>query len=216
VVTASPRWWLRVGRTARPKSVVVALGWGLTAAMLDASDVLVILDQLDQAGLVVWLDGGWGVDALLGHHSRPHQDLDLVIARDDCAAAEAALAGMGFQPDLAAAPGGPAQPLLVDADGRRVDLHVVVFDRHGNGWQELGGGAWGVYPVEGPSGVGVVGGQQVRCLTPQQVRHHLGYPLDDGDRHDLGLLAERFGVAVPPGIQPPAGGRRPDRSSDTP
>jgi lincosamide nucleotidyltransferase A/C/D/E len=35
------------------------------------------------AGLVVWLDGGWGVDALLGYRSRPHQDLDLVIARDD-------------------------------------------------------------------------------------------------------------------------------------
>jgi hypothetical protein len=63
--------------------------------MLDASDVLVVLDQFDQAGLVAWLDGGWGVDALLGHQSRPHEDLDLVIARDDCAAAEAALAGLG-------------------------------------------------------------------------------------------------------------------------
>jgi lincosamide nucleotidyltransferase A/C/D/E len=178
--------------------------------MLDASDVLVVLDQLDQAGLVAWLDGGWGVDALLGHQSRPHEDLDLVIARDDCAAAEAALAGLGFQPDLAAVPGWPAQLLLVDADGRRVDLHVVVFDRDGNGWQELGGGAWGGYPAEGLTGVGMVGGRQMRCLTPQlQVRHHLGYPLDASDRYDLGLLAERFGVAVPPGIQPPAGGHRP-------
>ncbi len=217
MVIASLLWWLRVGCKARAKSVVVALGVGLTAAMLDASDVLVVLDQLDQAGQVVWLDGGWGVDALLGHHSRPHQDLDLVIARDDCAAAEAALAGMGFQPDLAAVPGWPAQLLLVDADGRRVDLHVVVFDSDGNGWQELGGGAWGGYPAEGLTGVGMVGGRQVRCLTPQlQVRHHLGYPLDATDRHDLGLLAERFGVAVPPGIQPPAGDHRPDRSSDTP
>jgi hypothetical protein len=142
----------RVGCKARPKSVAVALGWGLTAAMLDASDVLVVLDQLDRAGLVVWLDGGWGVDALLGRHSRPHQDLDLVIARDDCAAAEAALAGLGFQPDLATVPGWPAQLLLVDADGRRVDLHVVVFDGHGNGWQELGGGAWGGYPAQGLTG----------------------------------------------------------------
>jgi hypothetical protein len=29
--------------------------------MLDSSDVLVVLDQPDQAGLVVWLDGGWGL-----------------------------------------------------------------------------------------------------------------------------------------------------------
>jgi lincosamide nucleotidyltransferase A/C/D/E len=185
--------------------------------MLDASDVLVILDQLDRAGLVVWLDGGWGVDALVGLHSRPHPDLDLVAARHDRAAAQEALAAMGFRPDLAAVPGWPAQVLLVDAGGRRVDLHLVVFDGHGNGWQELGGGAWGAYPAEGLTGVGVVGGRQVRCLTPElQVRHHLGYPLDASDRHDLALLAERFGVAVPPAIQPPAGHQRPGRSLGTP
>jgi lincosamide nucleotidyltransferase A/C/D/E len=185
--------------------------------MLDSSDVLVVLDQLDQAGLVVWLDGGWGVDALLGRHSRPHQDLDLVIARDDCALRKKRWPGVGFQDDLTAVPGWPAQLLLVDAGGRRVDLHVVVFDGHGNGWQELGGGAWGGYPAEGLTGVGMVGGRQVRCLTPQlQVRHHLGYQLGATDRHDLGLLAERFGVAVPPAIQPSAGGYRPDRSSDRP
>jgi lincosamide nucleotidyltransferase A/C/D/E len=65
--------------------------------------------------------------------------------------------------------------------------------------------------------VGTVGGRQVRCLTPQlQVRHHLGYPLDTSDHHDLALLAERFGVAVPPAVQPSAGDHRPERSSGTP
>jgi hypothetical protein len=28
-------------------------------------------------------------------------------------------------------------------------LHPVVFDQHGNGWQDLGANAWGVYPAEG-------------------------------------------------------------------
>jgi lincosamide nucleotidyltransferase A/C/D/E len=185
--------------------------------MLDVTDVLGILDQLDRAGLVVWLDGGWGIDALLGRHSRPHEDLDLVISRDACALAQAVLTPVGFQHDLAAVPGLPARLALVDGDGRRVDLHPVVFDRQGNGWQELGGGAWGEYPAEGLRGVGMVAGRQVRCLTPQlQVRHHLGYPLGTTDRHDLGLLAERFGVAVPPAIQPTAGGHRPSRPPQTP
>jgi lincosamide nucleotidyltransferase A/C/D/E len=167
--------------------------------MLAATDVLVILDQLDGAGLVVWLDGGWGVDALLGRQSRPHQDLDLVVARDDCEVAQAALARVGFQHDRTAVPGLPARLVLVSADGWQVDVHPVVFDRHGNAWQELGDDAWGAYPADGLTGVGMVGGRQVRCLTPQlQVRHHLGYPLAATDRHDLGLLAERFGVAVPP------------------
>ena len=114
-------------------------------------------------------------------------------------------------------PGLPARLVLVDGGGRQVDLHPVVFDRHGNGWQELGAGAWGEYPAEGLCGVGVVAGRSVRCLTPQlQVRHHLGYPLGATDRHDLGLLAERFGVAVPPAARPAAGGHRPAGSSETP
>jgi len=168
-------------------SVVVGLEWRLTAPMLDAADVLGILDRLDQAGLVVWLEGGWGVDALLGRHSRSHQDLDLVIARDDCDLAGAALAQAGFRHDPSAVPGLPARLVLADGGGRWADLHPVVFDRHGNGWQELGAGAWGEYPAEGLRGVGMVAGRPVRCLTPQlQVRHHLGYSLGATDRHDPG------------------------------
>jgi hypothetical protein len=61
------------------------------------------------------------------------------------------------------------------------------------------------------------GGGRCAGLTPQlQVRHHLGYPMGATDRHDLGLLAERFGVAVPPGIPPLAGDHQPEHSSDTP
>jgi len=42
----------------------------------------------------------------------------------------------------------------------------------------------------------------VRCTSARlQVRHHLGYPMTDTDRHDLRLLAERFGVAVPPTVR---------------
>jgi lincosamide nucleotidyltransferase A/C/D/E len=177
--------------------------------MLDTDDVLVVLDRLDRDRLVVWLDGGWGVDALLGRHSRPHRDLDLVIALGDCAAARDALAGLRLRHDPAAVPGLPARLVLADAGGRQVDLHPVVFDAHGNGWQELDEGAWGVYPADGLTGAGTVGGRQVRCLTPElQVRHHLGYPLGATDRHDLALLAERFGVAVPPVLlaDGPAGG----------
>jgi hypothetical protein len=44
--------------------------------------------------------------------------------------------------DRTAGPGLPARLVLVDADGRQVDLHPVVFDRHGNGWQDLGADAW--------------------------------------------------------------------------
>jgi lincosamide nucleotidyltransferase A/C/D/E len=168
--------------------------------MLDA-DVLTVLDRLEGAGLVVWLDGGWGVDALVGFQSRPHQDLDLAIARGDRPTAQAALATLGFERDPTVVPGLPARVLLADPEGRQVDLHLLVFDGQGNGWQEVGEDAWGAYPAGDLTATGTVGGRQVRCLTPQlQVRHHLGYPLTDTDRHDLRLLVERFGVAVPPAV----------------
>jgi hypothetical protein len=39
----------------------------------------------------------------------------------------------------------------------------------------------------------------VPCITPElQLAHHLGYPLDEDDRHDLALLANRFNLPLPP------------------
>jgi lincosamide nucleotidyltransferase A/C/D/E len=176
---------------------------------IDAADASRILGQLEAAGLVVWLDGGWGVDALLGRQTRPHQDLDLVIARDDLATAQQTLAPAGFVHDPTAVPGLPARLVLVDADGREVDLHPVIFDRHGCGWQDLGADAWGAYPAEELTATGVIAGRSVRCKSPTlEVRHRLGYPLTATDRHDLALLARRFGVAVPPGVADPAAGGR--------
>jgi lincosamide nucleotidyltransferase A/C/D/E len=168
---------------------------------INAADASRIVGQLEAAGLVVWLDGGWGVDALLGRQTRSHRDLDLVIAREDLAVAQQTLAATGFSHDPTAVPGLPARLVLVDADGREVDLHPVIFDRHGHGWQDLGADAWGDYPAEGLTATGVIAGRSVRCKTPTlEVRHRLGYPLSAIDRHDLALLASRFGVAVPPSV----------------
>lgn len=50
--------------------------------MMRASDVIMIINALAAAGVDAWLDGGWGVDALVGEQTRPHDDLDLVIARE--------------------------------------------------------------------------------------------------------------------------------------
>src|SRR2546422_5781430 len=47
--------------------------------MMVASDVVEVLDRLDGAGIEASLDGGWGVDALLGEQTRPHDDLDLIV-----------------------------------------------------------------------------------------------------------------------------------------
>ena len=71
----------------------------------------------------------------------------------------------------------------------------MIFDRHSYGWRDLGTDAWGAYPAEELTATGVIAGRSVHCKTPAlEVRHRLGYPLSATDRHDLALLARRFGV----------------------
>ena len=166
---------------------------------MNGSDVIDVLDRLEAAGIRFWVDGGWGVDALVGTQTRDHEDLDVVVARDDCERAVEVLGGAGFTHDVEAQPGLPARFVLQAPGGRRVDLHPVVFDAAGNGWQPLPENAWGAYPSEGLGATGAIEGRTVPCLTAElQLRHHLGYPWDEHDRHDMGLLAERFGLMLPP------------------
>jgi lincosamide nucleotidyltransferase A/C/D/E len=47
--------------------------------MMPAREVVRIFDLLEAQGLQVWLDGGWGVDALVGTQTRKHDDLDVAV-----------------------------------------------------------------------------------------------------------------------------------------
>jgi lincosamide nucleotidyltransferase A/C/D/E len=163
--------------------------------MMQAADVHAVLAALEAAGVPAWLDGGWGVDALAGRQTRPHSDLDLVIALDQASRAEAALCPLGF---MLAEDALPTRFVLRDTAGRQVDCHTVTFDMAGGGIQELPTGLAFRYPPEGFSGTGRVAGQPVACLTAEvQVLCHLGYPPDADDYHDMRLLHECCSTSLP-------------------
>ena len=162
---------------------------------MTAGDVLDVLGRLEEAGISYRLDGGWGVDALVGRDTRAHLDLDLVVAVEDVPRIESLLSDHEFE----RVPDEPGFIVLRDPSGRKVDLHAVRFDDEGNGWQQLGNDKWGIYPAADLDASGIVGGREVPCISPMlQLRHHLGYEWDENDRHDLGLLAARFGTPLPP------------------
>lgn len=166
-------------------------------AGMSARDVLDVLDRLAAAHLPAWVDGGWGVDALLGEQSRPHADLDLVVRLDDTDRVLEQLAALEVQLHLDLR---PTRLVAAAADGRSVDLHPVTFAADGTGWQAgaAAGGGDCPYPPGG-FGTGRIGGRTVPCLTAQlQVAHHSGYPPADRDRADMQLLAARCGVPLPP------------------
>jgi lincosamide nucleotidyltransferase A/C/D/E len=152
---------------------------------MSAEDVVAILNRLEGAGLSVWVDGGWGVDALAGRQTRVHDDLDLVSVLDEVPALERELAALGYE----RAGGGPPMSFeSVDADGRQVDVHPVADD---GAYAMRDGGVWH-YPVDGFGGSGVIGGRTVRCLTVEaQLYCRSGYDPVDPAKHDRDLALLR-------------------------
>lgn len=169
--------------------------------MMGPEDVLEVLGCLGSVGVAAWVDGGWGVDALLGEQTRPHDDLDLVIALDQAERALAALAGSAYRLHEDRR---PTRLVARAPSDRRIDFHTVTFDADGGGGQALPGGGAYRYAPEGLAGHGTIAGHAVRCLSAEeQVRCHTGYTPDEQDRRDVLALHRRFGIPLPPPYQPP-------------
>ena len=169
------------------------------AAVMTVADVLYVLDLLDAAEIVVWVDGGWGVDALLGEQTRDHNDLDLAINHYDVDGYRPAMAANGFRPTetLHAT---PKNFVLADRDGREVDVHLVDRDvvvPVADGIDVYGPNGL-EYEVGSLDATGTIGGRIVRCCTADfVVRSHTTYEPDLDDARDVFALTERFGIPLP-------------------
>lgn len=155
-----------------------------------------LLDRLDEAGAQFWLDGGWGVDCLLGEQTRGHGDLDIVIRRTDLDRVTSLLHDTGYQVfrDLL-----PTAVALRDPQGREVDFHPVDLMPDGGGEQALPGGGRFRYS---PPVVGTVLGRSVRCAPAEdQLLAHQGYAPRPVDVEDVARLVARFGLDLPPGFK---------------
>lgn len=161
--------------------------------MMSTADVCEVLDLLEGAELDVWVDGGWGVDALLQEVSRPHSDLDLVVRLDQLQSVRDILTGAGFGHIVR--DWLPVALALADDTGRQIDVHPVTRTPDGGGDQAQLSGDSFHYP---PPVSGMVGRRAVRCVDVMtQVSCHVGYQPTDKDRTDLRQLQHRFGLELP-------------------
>ena len=141
--------------------------------VMPAQLALQILDRLDASNLSVWVDGGWGVDALLGRQTRPHKDLDLVVELDRADEIFGVLEDLEFR---VSRDDRPVRVEMHDPIGHKVGLHTVSFDADGNGIQVQPSGEEFVYSSEGLEARGLIQGREVKCLSPElQLRCHQGY-----------------------------------------
>jgi lincosamide nucleotidyltransferase A/C/D/E len=163
---------------------------------MTSSALLKVLQLIESTGVTVWLDGGWGVDALLRAQTRAHKDVDLIVPVADVPKLREVLATVGF----AVRDGMPPNSfVLADGLGLEVDVHAVRFDDRGNGIYRMQNGEDWIYPAQGFSGRGFIGGETVKCLSAsaQVLCHAHGYQPVEKDFRDMELLATQFDIDLP-------------------
>ncbi len=163
---------------------------------MNADDVVQLYTQLEGLGVEIWIDGGWGVDALLGQQTRPHEDVDIVIQQKDLPVFRKLLEDQGYA-DVLRDDTSDWNFVLGDDQEHLVDVHVIVFDDKKNGiYGPVERGM--MYPAASLTGTGVIDDHKVRCISPEYlVQFHSGYELQESDYRDVSALCERFGIDLP-------------------
>ena len=158
---------------------------------MPAFTVLSILDMLEQHNIEVHVDGGWGVDALLGEQTRRHEDLDIAVPHKYVPKLRELLAARGYE-EVPHPDSWECNFVMGDAQGHLIDIHSYTFDEHGNN-------IFGVaYEPHHLTGAGMINGYPVKCPPPDvMVEFHTGYEMDEDDYRDVKVLCERFAIALP-------------------
>lgn len=153
--------------------------------------VIQLLQLCQQHGINVVVDGGWGVDALLGKQTRSHHDLDIALEHKDTPELRTLLAAQGYR-EVSRKDSWEHNFVLGDSLGHEVDVHSYICDAHGT---PISGVA---YPRASLTGRGSIQGYPVACIEPEwQVRFHTGYPLDEQDYRDVSALCKHCGLPLP-------------------
>jgi lincosamide nucleotidyltransferase A/C/D/E len=165
---------------------------------VDGAQALATYEALRGADVACWVMGGWGVDALLARQSRPHKDLDLLVAFGSMAAYTATTSALGFSRKLeweenrrVDTSGGAVDTAFVDGhpDGREIDVHVVDVGVDGT-LHQLYADAWPL-PADALTGVGLIEGTEVHCVSvAAQLAMHSTYVLPAKHLEDLRLLEQ--------------------------
>ena len=158
---------------------------------ISEDSIVDLLKKADNMGIDVWIAGGWGVDALVGYQTRPHNDVDFFIHKNDKTAMTELLVSSGYTENMEY--NFVDNPIWCNTFNGIVDLHLVEF---------VETGTWSIQNQKFPSdifnGKGVIGGMNVRCMTAEaQINYRHGYELREKDVLDVLLLCKTFELPIP-------------------
>ena len=163
---------------------------------MEEKDVTDLYSRLKNLDIKIWVDGGWGIDALLGKQTRFHKDLDIVIQQKDVVAVQKLLEANGYNEirhDIARA----HNFVFADDCNHEIDVHVVVLNDKGDGtYGPIENGE--VYPAASLIGKGKIGTLEVDCISPEYVvKFHTGYDLKEKDFQDILAICKAFDLKIP-------------------
>ena len=142
--------------------------------MIGINDACEILSWAYNNNIEIWLDGGWGVDALLGKVTRQHNDIDLFVEEKNYNKFIEIIKNKGFN-EIVVEYTSEVHTIWSDNKLRIIDLHMFKDNCDGK-----------------------IGNIMVSCINAKnQVLFHLGYEFGESDIHDVKLLCKEFNIPIP-------------------
>lgn len=157
------------------------------------NDLIKVLDFMDQTGIRYWLDGGWGVDVLVGRQTRDHRDVDINFdaGYTDKLIEELTAYGYTVVTDWR-----PVRIELYHPELSYIDIHPFELLKDGKARQADLEGGWYEFDAD-YFGSALFEGRVIPCISAKGQRvFHTGYELREVDRHDIAnidRLLERTG-----------------------
>ena len=145
-------------------------------------NLMEVLNLLDSLKIKYWIDGGWGVDILLGEQNREHRDIDVDFDGKFTGILLDTLKGKGYE---ITTDWSPARIELYHPQLGYIDIHPLIISEDGSAKQAGLNDNWYDFKAEWFSSA-LFEGRIIPCISAEaQKIFHNGYELREVDIIDL-------------------------------
>lgn len=151
--------------------------------------LFLILDLLEELNICYWVEGGWGIDVLIGNQTRQHRDVDIDFdaTREEVLLSKLQELGYEITTDWR-----PSRVELYHPAHGYIDLHPLIINGAGDARQANPEGGWYDFKSEWFT-QSFFEGRTIPCLSLEAQRlFHSGYELREVDKLDLKILEDAF------------------------
>lgn len=169
---------------------------------MTAEKLLEIYQDLKNQEVQIIIDGGWGIDALLGEETRPHKDLDFWVDMNQQEKVQAYFEDNGYSKLSDAVP----WHYSYQKDNVLVDIHPLRMTPDGEG-ASLSPKGLPPFPQSALNGIGHILGSEVRCISAEYRVGCLtkaygivtldGKEINEKDYQDVKLLCDKLNLELP-------------------